>query len=71
VQQSAKIAQGGEYSIARNNLLSATKLLQQVAKTDPQMEEYSNFIAMSEDLDTALLNLQSKKVTYSICHLLI
>ncbi len=25
------------------------------------MEEYSNFISMSEDLDTALLNMQNKK----------
>lgn len=47
--------------MARNNLLAVTKLLQRNAKSDIQMEEYSNFISMSEDLDTALLNLQNKK----------
>lgn len=61
IQQSAKLAQSGESSISRGNLLSATKLLQRSAKTDVQMEEYSNFISLSEDLDTALLNLINKK----------
>jgi hypothetical protein len=61
VQQSAKLAQAGNFNVARNNLLAATKLLQRSAKTDIQMEEYSNFVAMSEDLDTALLNMQNKK----------
>lgn len=61
VQQSAKMAQAGEFLMARNNLLGVTKFSQRIAKTDVQMEEYANFITMSEDLDTTLMNLQSKK----------
>ena len=41
--------------------LRISQLIQRAAKTDIQQEEYSNFISMSEDLDTALLNLQNRK----------
>ena len=61
VQQAAKTAQSGDAVRARNNLLSVIKLLQRASKTIIQQEEYSNFISMSEDLDTALLNMQSSK----------
>jgi hypothetical protein len=61
VQQAAKTAQSGDYVRARNNLLSVIKLLQRASKTIIQQEEYSNFISMSEDLDTALMNMQSSK----------
>lgn len=61
VQQAAKTAQAGDYVRARNNLLSVIKLLQRASKSIIQQEEYSNFISMSEDLDTALLNMQSSK----------
>jgi len=61
VQQAAKIAQSGNHSMARNQLLSVTKLLQRAATSNIQQEEYSNFISTSEDLDTTLLNLQTRK----------
>jgi len=60
VQQSARIAQDQNYSLARNKLLSVQRMLARCCKTDIQQEEYSNFITMCEDLDTALLNMQKK-----------
>jgi hypothetical protein len=60
VQQSAKIAQKGDYALARHDLLAVQRLLQRCAETIVQKEEYGNFVTWSEDLDTALINLQQR-----------
>jgi len=57
VQYSARLAQEGNVKMGRSVLLSTTKLLQRIAQSNIQQEEYSNFVSMSEDLDTSLLNL--------------
>eukprot|EP01027_Heterolobosea_sp_BB2_P022425 GEZU01033021.1.p1 GENE.GEZU01033021.1~~GEZU01033021.1.p1 ORF type:complete len:968 (+),score=243.56 GEZU01033021.1:73-2976(+) len=60
VQQAATMASAQNYAGARNLLFAVQRMLQRAAKSDIQLEEYANFISMSEDLDTELSNLQQR-----------
>jgi len=54
IQEAARIAQKGNYQEARIKLFAVQKLLKRAAKTDTQMEEHSNFVTLSEELDYEL-----------------
>lgn len=51
VQDSATLAQRGEYQTARINLISKMRLLQQGMKSKKNQKEYINFIIQGEKLD--------------------
>lgn len=49
--------QMGKFNIAKNYLLSIQKLLASIAKSEVQLEEFSNFMSACEDLLTTITNL--------------
>jgi len=54
VQQCAKLGLAGAFDEARQNLFCYERMLKRAAKTDTQMEEYSNFVTISDSLDSEL-----------------
>jgi hypothetical protein len=50
-QTSARLGQAGRPQEARNRLFAAQRMMKRGATTDEQLEEYSEFIAKTEDLD--------------------
>jgi len=61
VHQTAKIATlSSDFTVARKKLHSVQRLLGRISITDIQLEEYSNFVATCEDLETILLNLEQR-----------
>lgn len=69
VQESASLAQRGEHTSARINLISKMRLLQQGMKSKKNQKEYINFIIQGEKLDgfirqvTAQAALMGKTLT--------
>jgi len=68
VQQSAKLAQAGQHAASRDYLHSVQRLLQQIITQNQDTpnynvfcEEYSNFVTITEDLDTELLNMAQRR----------
>jgi len=54
VQRAARQAQVGRFKEARMGLFAVERLIKRASKTDAQMEEHANFIAIADQLDYEL-----------------
>jgi len=61
VQESAEMAQFGEYQNARINLISYQRLLQRGMKSKKDQREYINFIVQAEKLDAFMRTFQAQE----------
>lgn len=64
VQESAKIAQHGDYQSARINLISHQRLLQRGMKRRDQQRAYINFIKQGEKLDGFMREAQAQEAIF-------
>jgi len=61
IQQSAGMAQNGNYEDARANLISTMRLLQRAMNSRRHQREYINFIVQSEKLDGFMRQAQAQE----------
>ncbi len=64
VQESAKIAQHGDYQNARINLISHQRMLQRGMKRRDQQRAYINFIKQGEKLDGFMREAQAQEAIF-------